>query len=78
MKPLGLPGGSVRSILALGALASAGYLWVTGQPVTPEHLSIVAGTLAYYFSGRSKDEPAPPTVDLEALDLLKQARDRDR
>lgn len=76
MTPLGLPEGSVRAILAVGALASAAYLWVTGQTVTPEHLAIVAGTLAYYFGGRTAaTAPPPPPADLDALDLLRQQRD---
>ena len=76
MTPLGLPEGSVRAILAVGSLLSAAYLWVTGQTVTPEHLTIVAGTLAYYFGGRTAAPAAPSLpVDLESLDLLRQQRE---
>lgn len=78
MTPLGLPEGSVRAILAVGALASAAYLWVTGQTVTPEHLAIVAGTLAYYFGGRTAAAPAiPPPANLDAVDLLRRERNAD-
>lgn len=52
--PLGLPDGSVRSILALVLTGVTSYLWVTAQAVPPELLTITSGTIAYYFASRGQ------------------------
>lgn len=73
MKPLGLPEGSVRALLAVGALATAAYMWVTGQPMPEEQKTLVTVAVTYYFAARSSGPDAPLSdVDLDALDLLKR------
>lgn len=76
MKPLGLPEGSVRAILAVGALATAAYMWVSGQAMPEEQKTLVTVAVTYYFASRGASEAAPSgDVDLEALDLLRKRRE---
>lgn len=51
--PLGLPDGSVRSILALSLTATTIYLWVTGSPVPNELLAVNSLVVGNYFGSRS-------------------------
>jgi len=55
-KPLGLPRGSIRAILALGIVGvGLGYVWVTRE--FPGELMVVMGTvIAFYFAMKSGAE----------------------
>lgn len=53
--PLGLPDGSVRSILALSLTAATIYLWVTGSPVPAELLAVNSLVVGNYFGSRSTE-----------------------
>lgn len=76
MKPLGLPEGSVRAILAVGALASAAYMWVSGNAMPEEQKTLVTVAVTYYFAARGASEAAPDVdVDIEKVDLLRQQRE---
>lgn len=72
---------SIRALLAVVSLGSAGYLWAVGEPVSDEHLAIVAMINGFYFGSRTTETVtniprAQPRADLERADLLAQARDR--
>jgi hypothetical protein len=73
MTPLGMPEGSVRAMLAVGAFASAAFLWVTGESVTDEHLTIVTVAVTYYFAARQGEQRQAPPVE-KHRDLLEEAR----
>lgn len=64
--PLGLPEGSVRSILALALTAATIYLWVTAMVVPVELLAITGLVVGNYFGSRSTaaaSAPEPEKVD---------------
>lgn len=76
MKPLGLPEGSVRAILAVGALATAAYMWVSGEPMPEEQKTLVTVAVTYYFAARGASEAEPDVdIDIDKLDLLRQQRE---
>ncbi len=55
-KPLGLPKGSVRALLALGIAFSAIYVYITKDAI-PEGLITLAGAvIAFYFGTKSGSE----------------------
>jgi hypothetical protein len=64
--PLGLPDGSVRSILALARTGCTIYLWVTGMVVPPELLAVNSLVVGNYFGSRTTQanpSPEPEVVD---------------
>lgn len=67
--PLGLPAGSVRSIIALLFTAVVGFLWATGQTVAPELLVTTGIVVTHYFVTRATDVTVKQTV-AEVLDPL--------
>lgn len=50
--PLGLPDGSVRSLIALLFSGVTGYLWATGGIVPTELLVLTTGFVSYYLGSR--------------------------
>lgn len=77
MTPLGIPEGSVRAILALGALAAAAYMWVQGMEVSDFQKTITTVAVTYYFAarpGEKKQEAQQAPVNLDAVDLMQQVR----
>ena len=73
--PLWMPEGSVRSLMALSVVASALYMWVTGQEMTQSQELITTGVVGAYFvvrqlgSGTSPPDGTPPR---DLLDVMKQ------
>jgi hypothetical protein len=70
---------SVRAVLALVSLGSAGYLWAIGEPVSDAHLALVATINGFYFGSRTTESHVPPPapvlrqpVDLDRIDLLRK------
>jgi hypothetical protein len=51
--PLGLPQGSVRSIIALALTGTVCALWLMGRPVPVELLGFAGGVVAFYFKLRN-------------------------
>ena len=64
-EPLGLPEGSVRALIALAATAAVIYLFVTGQVVPDQLMTVTTLVIGYYFGARvdggiqSNPQPAP-------------------
>lgn len=50
--PLGLPDGSVRSLIALFFSGVTGWLWATSQAVPTELLVLTTGFVSYYLGTR--------------------------
>lgn len=61
--PLGLPDGSVRSILALSLTAATIYLWVTGAQVPSELLAVNSLVVGNYFGSRSTEADPQPNAE---------------
>lgn len=78
--PLGMPEGSVRSLLAIGTLGSAVYMWVTGEPMSEFQELTTGGVMTFYFASRLWEargqEPPPPPIE-PMRDLLDEARHRE-
>lgn len=53
-KPLGLPEGTVRAVLAIIVVAPVAYLAVVGKITAAEYLPIVVGVIAFYFNSRKE------------------------
>lgn len=58
--PLGLPDGSIRSILALAFSGATIYLWVTGSVVPVELLATTSLVVGNYFGYRSAPGESAP------------------
>ncbi len=78
--PLGLPRGSVRSLLVIGIVGIAGYLVIEGRDV-PEWWQLLTGAAtATYFGVRTL---APriitkrPQVDLDKVDFMYTEKEKE-
>lgn len=56
-EPLGLPRGSVRSVIALLFSATTSYLFATGQAIPNELMLLVGVVVTFYFKTRSDEQP---------------------
>ena len=75
MTPLGIPEGSVRSILALIVIGAAVFVWVTNREMSDFQQFVTASVMAYYYASRAaegKTNTVLPPVNLDAVDLLKK------
>ena len=66
--PLGLPDGSVRSILALALTTCTIYLWVTGAPVPAELLAVNSLVVGNYFGFRGGAQTSTQNVSAETVE----------
>ena len=55
-RPLGLPEGSVRAILALGFTGVTLYMWLDGATVTEAQLALNSTLFGYYFGARAREQ----------------------
>ena len=71
--PLGIPRGSVRSLITIGIVAVSGYLVIEGREV-PEWWQILTGAATATYFGVRTIAPRVITRRPPEVDLLEEAR----
>jgi hypothetical protein len=64
-KPLGLPEGTVRALLAIMAMATASHSFITTGTITVELVAFTAPIITFYFVARGQEEQAAKAPDTD-------------
>jgi len=57
-RPLGLPKGSVRALLAMGIVGGGAFMLYRGILTFEQYVTMTTMVLAFYFSNRNADKVA--------------------